>query len=187
MPTPHKPWDVISLTREPLAQTVSSFFQTGQRMGRFELTTPVEAVVEVFLREWDYRTSVRWFDRELAVSLGVDVYQHDFDLNQGFAMIERPTVRILLIRLENLLVNGADALSAFVGRDVVISESHNVGEGKAYADLYRAFRDQPLPEQLVEWLHGSRYVRHFYDTEELHRSRQRWNLVPFGPEFQLKT
>ena len=187
MPTRRQPWDVISLTREPLAQAMSLFFMNGQRLGRFELTTPVDSVVETFLREWDFHRAVRWFDDELSASLGVDVYQHDFEPSQGFAVIERPEVRVLLLRLESLQEKGADALSTFLDRDVVLSESHNLGDRMPYSDLYSLFRDQPLPEQLVEQLHGSRYARHFYDPEELDRARKRWNLVPSGSEFQFET
>ena len=91
-------------------------------------------------------------------------------------VIATPSVRLLLLRCEDLETAPA-ALAGLVDVDHPVPVPRaNVGLDKGYADLYRAFLHalQPTPRQL-DRAYGSRFVRHFYSAEEIDRFRRLWS------------
>jgi hypothetical protein len=172
MPTPDRPWDVITLTRDPLAQSVSSFFQSAVR--RNYIDDNPNAMLATFLSAHDIFGGVDWFDNELRRYLGIDIY--DRPLNRGEPLfIRTPTVRLLLMRREDLDRVGPAALSEFAGVKIQAMEHTNVGAQKNYADAYQRFRGGAvLPRALIDRIYDSRYARHFYSDDEIARFRAAW-------------
>jgi len=181
-PTPDEPWDVITLVREPVAQDVSVFFQVGERRGFFALDddgrlrqpASIDELHERFGTWRDHEDDVRFFDEELAPSLGIDVYAQPFDPAAGTARYDGGRARVLLLRNEDLHQVGSSALGAFLGIEPPELVAANVGAEKRYADVYAEFRSRPLPEELVDRLQRSRLARHFYRPEELEAARAAW-------------
>jgi len=179
LPTRDEPWTVITTVREPVAQAVSAFFHGGGRRGVLGAATGTGDLVETLLAEQWVRAPVRWFDREFAPALGVDVFVHPFDPALGHAEIATPSVRVLLLRQENL--EGAPAvLGRFLGRaGPVPVPARNEAAGREYAAQYREFlAGVRLPAAVLDQAYSSRYARHFYADEELERFRQRWSEGP---------
>ena len=175
LPTPERPWDVITLTRDPLAHSVSSFFQSAvrRRYTEFDATE----MLAKYLAEHDVYRALNWFDDELMRFLGIDVYEHPFTPGQPL-LIQMPTVRLLLLRREDLDTVGPKALSEFAGVKIDQMAHANVGDQKLYADAYQRFRANALlPRDLVEKMYGSRYARHFYSEEEIARFKMAWRTA----------
>ena len=136
MPTPEKPWDVISLVRDPVARGVSAYFQTGARLGH---TVDDPEIVRTELLAWPaFRITNTWFDTELRDGLGIDVHDYPFDPEMGYQRIETPAVRLLLIRQENL-DQAPGVLSDFLNTPVPSLVNANVASDKPYAEMYRRF------------------------------------------------
>jgi hypothetical protein len=177
-PTVSHPWRVISMVRDPIAQAISAFFQPGVRRGYLHAGATVEGLRERFGDRLD-RLPLHWFETHLQPALGIDVYASEFDPGQGYQIIEMPTVRLLLLRCEDLDA-GATGLAQLLGwpRPVPIPRL-NVGAEKQHADLYRAFRQAVLPTAAqLDHAYGSRLVRHFYSGEEIDRFRALWSGDP---------
>ena len=174
-PSGAAPWTVITPVREPIAQAVSAYFHGRGRSGAPSPAAGVDALRDDLLANDWVRAPVRWFDREFAPALGMDVYQTRFDPELGHGLIETPAARVLLVRQENL---GAapDALGAFLGRDGPVPIGvRNEATAKDYADRYREFVGAVrFPRAVLDEAYGSRYARHFYADSEIERFRRRW-------------
>lgn len=173
-PTPSAPWRVVSIVREPIAQTVSAFFQPGERRGYLNERSSVAGLLERFDDRLD-RLPTRWFETHVEPALGVDVYAHDFDPVAGYKIISTPAVRLLLLRCEGMAVAPAALAELLDADDRIEVPRVNVGTDKDYADLYASFTQalRPTPHQL-ERAYASRPVRHFYSPGEIDGFRARW-------------
>ena len=175
-PGERAPWTVITTVREPIAQAVSAFFHGAGLRQRLAAHPTVAALVEALVDEHWTRPPVRWFDREFAPALGIDVYERTFDPAVGFGVIDTEAVQVLLLRQENF--DAAPALLAhFLHRhDPVPVPARNEGAGRAYGERYREFlATARMPDRLLDEAYGSRYARHFYADSELADFRRRWS------------
>ena len=177
-PSVAAPWTVITTVREPIAQAVSAFFHGSTRRGLAAGASAEELTAELLADHWE-RAPLRWFDREFAPALGIDVFAHPFDPVAGHGVIETPTARVLLLRQENLDAAPA-ALAGFLGVGAPVPVgARNQASAKEYGDRYRDFlRDVRVPDPVLDEVYGSRYARHFYADSELVRFRRRWRGGP---------
>ena len=155
---------------------MSAFFHGRGRRPHPDGDPSVDQLVDELVDGRWARPPVRWFDREFAPALGVDVYDHPFDPDTGSAVVETPAVRVLLLRQENLAAAPA-ALARFLGRPGPVpvpprNEASTKGYGPRYAEFLATAR---LPERLLDQAYGSRYARHFYADTELEGFRRRWS------------
>lgn len=173
--TPAAPWRVVSIVRDPIAQSISAFFQPGSRRGYLNPTATVSSLREGFGDRLD-RLPLHWFDTHVLPALGIDVYATPFDQARGYQLISTPTVRLLLLRCEGLTVAPTALAELLELRHPVEVPHVNVGAEKDYAELYEAFRlaIRPDAEQL-DRAYGSRLVRHFYSAGEINRFRALWS------------
>src|SRR4051794_3894981 len=178
-PTAAAPWRVITTVREPVAQAVSAFFHGTGRRGLLAGDPTLATLEETLLAEDWLRAPVRWFDREFAPALGIDVFATPFDPGQGHGELATPAARVLLLRQENLHAAPA-ALAAFLGRPAPVPvPARNEAATKEYGGRYREFlASVRLSERVLDEVYGSRYARHFYADSELERFRRRWTHGP---------
>jgi hypothetical protein len=174
-PTPADPWRVVSMVRDPIAQSVSAFFQPGGRLGYVHPGARVDDLRARFADRLD-RLPLHWFESHLQPTLGIDVYATPFDPAAGYQIITTPTVRLLLLRCEDL-ARAPDALADLLGGPPTLSvPALNRGAEKGYAELYRSFTStlRPTTAQL-DTAYGSRLARHFYAPEEIDGFRALWS------------
>jgi Putative capsular polysaccharide synthesis protein len=175
-PRADAPWTVVTTVREPVAQAVSAFFHgRGRRPQTGGVQDVTQLVAELVAGDW-VRPPLRWFDREFAPALGVDVYGHAFDPAVGHAVIETPALRVLLLRQENF-ASAPAALARFLGRPDPVpvpprNEASTKGYGPRYAEFVAAAR---LPDDVLHKAYSSRYARHFYADSEREAFRRRWS------------
>jgi Putative capsular polysaccharide synthesis protein len=173
LPAPGSPWQLVVTVREPVGQLVAAYFQTESRRG-----TLAGATVDSLLATFDHdftRLVDRWADVQVRDVLGLDLFAHPFDPAVGHATIERPDMRVLVLRRESLDL-APEALSRFLRRPEPIALPRtNVGADKDYADLYADFLDAVRPsDEVLDRAYGSALVRHFYSPAEIASFRARW-------------
>ncbi len=174
-PSTQMPWEVITTVREPVAQAVSAFFHAGRRRGVLCDDSSVEELTRHLVEQRWLRGPTRWFDREFAPMLGVDVYEHEFDTSTGYSVIETPTARVLLLRQESFDAAPV-ALSQFLSlRGPVPVPVLNQASLKEYAASYRDFLDQvAFPGPVLRSAYATDYSRHFYSDAERAHFERRW-------------
>ena len=174
-PTTEHPWTVVTIVREPIGRSASDFFQSGARLGRLgDAPTTIAAFVRFATAQGIPRT-IAWFDRELRVSLGINVYEHPFDPATGYATIETPSVRLLILRQESLDV-APRAIGHFLGLPEPLALTReNDAARKPYSDLYdTVLQEARLAASTLDLAYTSRFAKHFYSPAELDGFRTRW-------------
>jgi hypothetical protein len=185
----------ISLIRDPLARNLSNFFQhievtplpTASQARRWKLVSSffdfeivageedVSALIEIyFAQEWHDFPAI-WIDRELGGVLGIDVYATPFPREKGYAIYHSPQADLLLIRLQDLNRCASQAICEFLDLDAFSLVNANLGETKAYVDIYRAFKAQiAFPASYLDQMYDSRFARHFFCEAERQELRAKW-------------
>ena len=176
--------DVVTLVRDPLARTVSYFFESttmkDSRLRREwdEGRLGVEAIVERFMARDDHFAPLSWFEDELLTVFSIDVYADPFPRECGYRIYRHDRNRVLLIRLEDLSRCGPGALGELLGLEGVDLPAENVRARSETGDLYRTvLRELCLPRENVDRMYGSRMARHFYSAAELDSFRRRWRVL----------
>ena len=89
---------VISLVRDPIAREVSSVFQTSgllraalrDESGQLDPESALAFLAERFVGPDPCGYAEQWFDQELAVAFGVDVFAEPFDDARGYRILRSP-------------------------------------------------------------------------------------------------
>jgi hypothetical protein len=192
---PENKMQAISLIRDPLARNLSNFFQhihveplpatiAGQRWKLvssffdFEIVAGEEdlgELIEVYFRKEWHDFPALWIDRELGGVLGIDIFASPFPRDAGYAIYHSPRADLLLIRLRDLNRCASTAIQEFLHLDAFKLVNANVGETKAYVDVYRAFKTQiTFPESFLDRTYNSGFVKHCYSEAERQELRAQW-------------
>jgi glycosyltransferase involved in cell wall biosynthesis len=178
---PNRRVKVITIVREPLARNISAFFQVLRKVlwdnPEFDSRregSDNQLLREAFNRQMRHEAPALWFDREIRRQLGVDVYRHPFDHEQGWTLVSENNIDLLILRAEDL-IRCESAIGKFAGLPGLRLNNANCGDRKWYAPLYKSFRTHFAPEpELLDRLYGTRYMRHFYTTREIMAFRENW-------------
>jgi hypothetical protein len=155
---------------------VSAFFQPAARHGYVGPTTTLDDLHRRFADRLDH-VPLQWFESRLEPALGIDVYDHGFDPSVGYQIISTDTVRLLVLRCEDLH-SAPRGLAELLDRDRPVPVPQlNVGADKEYGGLYQGFLRSLHPsEAQLDRAYTSRLVRHFYTPTEIDRFRTRWTI-----------
>ena len=176
----YKTWNVISIVRDPVARSISAFFQglheTAPDVSKRIDTDLVSAeeLLEIFLERRIFNTGEWWFESQLKPVFNFDIFAVPFDKEQGYKIYEESWFRLLMMRLENMNENIQPAMKQFLGIQKFNLVRHNVGEEKSYGKVYNAFLKLPLPPAYVTKMYSTRTATHFYKEEERERFIEYW-------------
>jgi hypothetical protein len=188
-----KKWKVITLTRDPVARNISTFFEnldfrTIGTSQKFEIRSnyydipatlinldDLEKIKALFLERMNHNSPLEFFERELKGVFGIDIYQSAFPKSIGYKIYHDKIADVLVIRLENLNECAYKAFKEFLDIDNFSLIVENVSTDKIYADLYQKFKDSiVLPHGYIDKLYNSKYMRHFYSEEEINALSAKW-------------
>jgi len=106
---------------------------------------------------------LRWFNEDFHPAVGVNVYDHPFDVLNGFGKIEAPGFNIMMYRYEQL-EQMQRQLANFVDRPEFSLERRNATEDKDIpANVLEVLNEgrNLIPTTLVDRIYETRYARHF--------------------------
>ena len=175
-------WNVVTLVRDPVARSISTFFQTldgfyPQVQAQYRAgALPIDLLHRRFFEIGFNQVSPdHWFDEQLRPVTGIDVFTVPFPWEQGYEIIRQDRLTLLLIRTESLMNCAAGAFWNAFGIPGLRLSRHNTADQKWYRDLYRQFTDTlVLPQNFLEFMYDSRTARHFYSPTEIESLRVRW-------------
>ena len=137
-------------------------------------------IIELSKRE--FIGAVKWFTNELQTVTNIDVYAVPFDRSAGYQIYENERFRVLLIRFEDLRRVASEALGSFFSVPSPPLHEKNVGDRKAYSDLYRRFKaDAVFPDSVLDFAYESQLAQHLYNPEEIAGFRARWSRLKATP------
>lgn len=171
-----RPAKIITLLREPISRNHSAFFQNlNLYFGNVSADLDIEKAIAVFLKDYNHRIPLDWFDEELKESCGIDIFQHRFPKKQGWMRIKARNIDLLILKLEIDDRKKEEVISRFLNITDFKLKKANVGEEKTYADTYGLFKQKiVLPPEYVEKMCSSKYINHFYTEAEIERVRSKW-------------
>jgi hypothetical protein len=190
---PQRRWDIVTLTRDPVARNMSAFFQVATISHGISFDPESEQqlvdderlddLASEFAERFDgHHVPERWFDDELLAHFGVDVYADPFPTELGYRVYETDRARVLVIRLEDLSDVAAPAFRDFLGFSSMTLREKNVGSDKRYGPTYRRFvQGIRLSDEYLDAQYGTRYATHFYRAGELAAFRAKWQRQDDSP------
>jgi hypothetical protein len=191
--TNNRKWKVITLTRDPVARNVSSFFENLEvrvidSNPTFEIGSDyydivptivtlddIQVLIDLFFEKFRHDSPLEFFDRELKEAFGIDVYASIFPKSKGYNIYRNSRADVLLIRLEDLNKCAGEAFGELLDIDNFIIRSENVGARKVYAPLYKKFLQTIIwPKSYFDKFYGSKFMNHFYTENEIRGFRENW-------------
>jgi SAM-dependent methyltransferase len=176
----NEPWNIISMTRDPVARNVSLFFQSIEEFipdieERIK-TNSISAhdLLDVFFYRINHFGGVLWFDNELKSVFSINVYEVPFNKQRGYQVYQNGRFRLLLIRMEDMDKIIKPAMKEFIGLEDFNLHKDNLSKEKYYAGLYEEFRKIPLPATYVYDIYSTPGARHFYTENELENFSSYW-------------
>lgn len=187
-----KRWKIITLVRDPVARNLATFFENIEVVSinsdqvwtlnsaeyGFKLIIKkddLSALIELFFEKCRHDTPLVYYDREIKQVFNIDVYASKFPTTLGYKVYRGKDADVLLIRLEDLNRCASSAFNELLEIDDLKLVNTNIGEQKAYADLYKDFKNHiHLPSSYLDKLYSSKLSKHFYEEEEIARFRSRW-------------
>jgi len=186
-------WKLITLTRDPVARNLSTFFENLEvrsinnsdtiviesdyyDIDALTVTSDdVQVLMELFYDRVKHDSPLEFFDHELKKVFGVDVYGSEFPKSKGYKIYNDKIADVLLIRLEDLDYRAPEAFKEFLDIDNFILKHENIGSNKNYSAIYARFKKEiHLSEAYLEKFYNSKYMRHFYTEEEINTLREKW-------------
>jgi hypothetical protein len=119
----------------------------------------------------------RWFDVEMKGMFDVDVYDHPFNFEDGFTIINHGNVDVLILRLEDLDRSLSRGVTEFLGLETPIEMVRsNVRADQERGAVYReVLSDFTIRESLCRKVYSSKYATHFYSASEIEQFVQKWS------------
>ncbi len=116
-----------------------------------------------------------WFDYEVKRIFHVDIYEYPFDRENGYSIIKKDNVEILLYKQEKLSELEA-VISQFIEDDTYKLGGINKGGEKKYAYTYKEFKQNVALEQeyFNYYYNGNKKLEHFYTPEEIKSFHDFW-------------
>lgn len=191
-PTPEKPFDIITIVREPIGRKISTFFQnlvgTEYPFVFGSQDEVIDAGVDELIRRfrlWEegVEEATEWYEKHFEPATGICIYDYPFDREKGWSLIQSGNWRILLLRFSDVNTNHLTALNRFLsekfGEVAKISslKSSNVSSVKWYADLMKEFRSKiEFTREELDHAYDSRFMQYFHTRGEIQVMRSKWRV-----------
>ncbi|RRQ22838.1 putative capsular polysaccharide synthesis family protein [Thiohalobacter thiocyanaticus] len=177
-------WYIVSTVREPIGRNLSNFILDIERFHirdffrRYEQgRISIEQALEIFFREFNHDAHTDWIRDELNANFGLDVYSEPFNPAQGYQILHCDNIHVLIFQLERFDEVFRTGLEAFFDRPAPEQPVHthissrDERAGTAYREMLSRIR---LPDDYIERMYDSDYMRHFYTSEQIERFRRKW-------------
>ncbi len=181
---PTQKWNIITLVRDPVALRVSTMFQLlDEYIPNWAALTQenklsIEDLQQILLtkEELDPTFLAGWFNNQVKGLFQLDIFSLPFDTQHGYKIYRPAESRFsfMIIRLEDLNRVAPRAFYEFTRLKNFEVLHYNIGENKAYSQLYKQFKSTPLPASYLERAYNTQYAQHFYSAKERETFQQRW-------------
>jgi hypothetical protein len=176
------PIKIVVLLRDPVGQSLSSFFYNFTTLTGHSWEEKAWAPSELRRLYWvrhaltGFEFYESWLDRELLHFTGLDIFEESFDRERGWQVYPRGNLSVLVmkIELEDPIKNAV--LTSFLGLKNLQIQVENRAEDQSYAGLYHSFLEKfSLKQERLDTIYAGRFTRHFYTENEISRFKQRWS------------
>jgi len=175
-------WKIITLVRDPIARNVSGFFSgMSVRYPNYyqqicDNQIEVEKVLQLFLDNYPQNTPFTWFDSELKLVFGVDVFSEPFPKSEGYKIYHQDLVDVLVLKLEDIDRIFEKAIKEFLNIENITFVPSNEAKIKNYYFYYRNFiKEINFSQSYLDKMYDNQYSKHFYTEAEISNFRKKWS------------
>jgi len=161
---------IITLVRDPVAVHLSGSYMLKHLTGLSSknLQKSIQSMHQSLSGRSGY--IFHWFENEINALLGINILEEPFDRNEGYSLINRKNISILVLKLENLDDLFSNVLRTFVGKAVQPAQSRVEQDAK-----YEEIKSQiHFPETELDRIYGHPWMKHFYSENEIQRFKNKW-------------
>lgn len=166
---------IISLVREPVARQISVMWQNIASVNRYSAQVDFREIEQYYFKEGFENQEFEWFPKQLETVFGTNIYEHFFDKEKGYGIIQSNNIEILLLKTERL--NELEkVISLFLNMPEFMLGNANVSKEKPYRYAYRDFlKGFFLSEAELKRIYFDNwYMRFFYTDSELETFYLQW-------------
>lgn len=168
-------WKFITIVRDLTKIIISGFFQYIDRLsynheslltkkGNINTDLALQLLEKRFYN-FDESTDYvcTWFDREIKQMTKIDVFNHPFDHEKGYTIINEKN-DLLILKTELLNSTFHEAISKFLQVDFPGQlKSSNISKNKYYGKaMEQVLKDLVIPDDIIRKIYSSKYMKHFY-------------------------
>lgn len=161
---------IICPIREPFSRNISAFFQNLEQFTKVKQSKTslgTKELIEIFFKEYPHHVPLRWFEFEMGKMLNINVYDYPFSKQQGYIVIKKANIELLVIKSELSNETKSQVIGEFIGIDGFVLKNANVGRTKTYSKLYNDFKRQIVfDDTFIDMMLNSQYFEHFYHKKE---------------------
>ncbi|ADH86465.1 Protein of unknown function NKWYS [Desulfurivibrio alkaliphilus AHT 2] len=182
-----KPWKIISIFREPISVFVSLHFLNPKGQFVEVLEKYCEGnkspVIDYFQTLFDRDDPSgwllsNWYDEVFGEETGVNVYDHRFDVDQGYQIIKDDRFEILLLRFEDLsngFKQGAAQLFG-LGEDRFNLIHSHLHKNDKYHEIHEYVKNNlKLSRETCNKIYSTKFIKHFYSDDLIDRLTAKWS------------
>lgn len=171
-----KSYKIICLFRDPLERNISAFFDALEFYIENDFNKSFKDLEQLYFEKLHHNYPIDWFDNQFFEATNIDVYNYNFDREQGYKIINENNVGILLMNSslddsvkEELIVD-------FCNLTTFKLNNRNVGSTKEYANLYKDFKSRiRFSKEYLNQLYKSKYTQHFFSEQIIKRQLDKWS------------
>ncbi|MBF0621263.1 MAG: sulfotransferase family 2 domain-containing protein [Magnetococcales bacterium] len=179
-------WNIVTVVREPVSRNMSTYFlglDNHHLAGIYEKQEKREADIDMVVNDFmafsrDLETlHETWFDQEIKALFDIDVYDYPFPTDQGYLIINKGSVNLLILKLEQMDSCLLAALEAFFNQKANQQvDMHRTEKDDRAGVFYKQFKKHiSFETEYLDQYYNGRYMKHFYSAEEIDGFRQRWS------------
>jgi len=175
---PKKKLNVITLFRNPVERNVSAFFDAfelyvGMPISQYK--GGVEPLIQLFHEKLPHLYAIDWFDQKFKRDTGIDVYDYEFNQEEGFQYLSKDNFTVLILNsaLSNSIKEAQ--VGKFIQQDSFILKDVNITAESNRGPLYNEFKNTIRFSRIyLDSLLQSKYSQHFFTKDEIEETYNRW-------------
>jgi len=168
---------IITPIRDPISRNISAFMHNLYRHGLKTVMDTGESFMDNILSfiTSKYDLLWDWFDDELKQVFHIDVYDYPFDKDQGYSIIQKDNIEVLIFQLEKI-----NSLENIIGEFAGVSNfrlsNEKVADDEIYKYIYRDLKNSfRLPNDILSLYYGSdSRIHFFYSDSDIQNFTKRW-------------
>ncbi len=174
---------IITAVRDPVGFAISNFFQNPYFFRDFKLPLVQDNAEEI---KWYIENSVlepnsssfqywnNWLVNELERVFNFKFFDHPFDQNKGWSVIQSDRAKIGCIQMEMLNEGFPNLAMSLVGEEINLTD-RTANSRAHFHQYYRELvRRISVPKESLELIYQSPFVRYFYSNEQIEQFIRKW-------------
>jgi hypothetical protein len=162
---------IITGVRDPFSRYISAFFEQSHYLNFDTVSNSMDMVKKKLHDHGNFESTLEWFEKEIKNVFGINIYDYNFDQNEGFSIIKKGKIKIFIYRLDKL--DGLEEhLKVFLNSTGFKLISHNITENNLnYSKLKKEFKFNDVSFDKAK---NSNYLNHFYSEQEICLLKNKW-------------